>query len=46
MSNRAAADISGLYKDGEGDFDIKEMVNFIHRPLKTFELMYDHKVPQ
>ena len=35
----------GRCTDGEGDYDIKEIVNFIARPLKTSQLNYDHKVP-
>ena len=36
--------VLGDCTDGKGDYDIKEMVNFIARPLKTGELNYDRKV--
>ena len=37
-SNHDADSLSGHCKDGEGDFDIKEVVNFTGRPLKTCKL--------
>ena len=46
ISNRATANLSGLCKDREGDFDIKAVVKFIAKPLKTGELRYNRKVPQ
>ena len=36
--------VLGDCTDGEGNYDIKEMVNFIARPLKTGELNYDRKI--
>lgn len=45
-SMRCAYHLSTDYEEGEGDYDIKEMVNFICRPLKTGKLNYDRKVPR
>ena len=36
--------VVGYCTDGEDDYDTKEMVNFIARPLEMGELNYDHKV--
>ena len=45
-SMRCAHHLSTDCEEGEGDYDIKEMVNFICRPLKTGELNYDRNVPR
>ena len=36
--------VVGYCTDGEDDYDTKEMVNFIARPLEMGELNYDGKV--